>query len=60
MHLVALAGLATVPHGLLRLEGGTLAYVTRRIDRHQGQKLAMEDMCQLTERQGRRLARTGS
>jgi serine/threonine-protein kinase HipA len=50
MHLAALAGLATVPHGLLRLEGGTLAYVTRRIDRHQGQKLAMEDMCQLTER----------
>jgi serine/threonine-protein kinase HipA len=50
MHLAALAGLATVPHGLLRLEGGALAYVTRRIDRHQGQKLAMEDMCQLTER----------
>lgn len=50
MHLAALAGLATVPHGLLRLEDGTLAYVTRRIDRHKGQKLAMEDMCQLTER----------
>jgi serine/threonine-protein kinase HipA len=50
MHLAALAGRATVPHGLLRLEGGTLAYVTRRIDRHQAQKLAMEDMCRLTER----------
>lgn len=50
MHLAALARLATVPHGLLRLEGGALAYVTRRIDRRQGQKLAMEDMCQLTER----------
>ena len=36
MYLAALAGLATVPHGLLRLEGGTLAYVTRRIGRHQG------------------------
>ena len=34
MHLAALAGLATVPHGLLRLEGGTLAYVTWHIDRH--------------------------
>ena len=28
MHQAALAGLATVPHGLLRMEGGTLAYVT--------------------------------
>ncbi|MGY2134600.1 HipA domain-containing protein [Hymenobacter sp. HD11105] len=50
MHLAALARLPTVPHGLLRLEGGALAYVTRRIDRLKGRKLAMEDMCQLTER----------
>jgi serine/threonine-protein kinase HipA len=50
MHLARLAKMATVPHGLLRMEGGTLAYVTRRIDRQQGKKLAMEDMCQLTER----------
>ena len=50
MHLAALARLPTVPHGLLRLEGGALAYVTRRIDRQKGRKLAMEDMCQLTER----------
>ncbi|MBO2011319.1 HipA domain-containing protein [Hymenobacter negativus] len=50
MHLATLARLHTVPHGLLRLEGGALAYVTRRIDRQKGRKLAMEDMCQLTER----------
>ena len=50
LHLAALAKLPTVPHGLLRLEGGALAYVTRRIDRVKGQKRAMEDMCQLTER----------
>jgi len=50
MHLAALAKLPTVPHGLLRLEGGALAYVTRRVDRVKGRKLAMEDMCQLTER----------
>ena len=50
MHLAALARLPTVPHGLLRLEGGALAYVTRRVDRVKGRKLAMEDMCQLTER----------
>lgn len=50
MHLAALARLPTVPHGLLRLEGEALAYVTRRIDRQKSRKLAMEDMCQLTER----------
>lgn len=50
MHLAALAKLPTVPHGLLRLEGEALAYVTRRVDRVKGRKLAMEDMCQLTER----------
>ncbi|AMR25450.1 toxin HipA (plasmid) [Hymenobacter psoromatis] len=50
MHLAALVSLPTVPHGLLRLAGGALAYVTRRIDRLAGRKLAMEDMCQLTER----------
>jgi serine/threonine-protein kinase HipA len=50
MHLATLARLPTVPHGLLRLEGEALAYVTRRIDRQKGRKLAMEDMCQLTER----------
>ena len=50
MHLAELARIATVPHGLLRLQDGALAYVTRRIDRRKGQKLHMEDMCQLTER----------
>ena len=50
MHLAELARIDTVPHGLLRLQYGALAYVTRRIDRRKGQKLHMEDMCQLTER----------
>ena len=50
MHLAALARIATVPHGLLRLQDGALAYVTRRIDRRKGKKLHMEDMCQLTGR----------
>ena len=50
MHLAALARIATVPHGLLRLQDGALAYVTRRIDRRKWEKLHMEDMCQLTER----------
>ena len=50
MHLAELARIATVPHGLLRLQDGALAYVTRRIDRRKGKKLHMEDMCQLTKR----------
>ena len=50
MHPAALARIATVPHGLLRLRDGALAYVMRRIDRRKGEKLHMEDMCQLTGR----------
>lgn len=50
MHLAEAAGITTVPHSLIRLESGTLAYITRRIDREKKKKLHMEDMCQLTER----------
>lgn len=50
MHLATLAGIATVPHSLIRMQGGNLAYITKRIDRHKKSKLHMEDMCQLTER----------
>lgn len=57
MHLASLADLATVRHGLIRMQDGALAYITRRIDRvgkpgaKSMKKLHMEDMCQLTERQ---------
>lgn len=50
MHLAAIAGIAVVPHSLIRLQSGSLAYITRRIDRTRQGKLHMEDMCQLTER----------
>jgi serine/threonine-protein kinase HipA len=50
MHLARLAGLKTVPHCLIRLTSGNLAYITKRVDRIKGTKLAMEDMCQLSER----------
>ena len=50
MHLASITGIATVPHSLIRLQTGQLAYITKRIDRHKRQKLHMEDMCQLTER----------
>jgi serine/threonine-protein kinase HipA len=50
MHLAETAGIRTVPHALIRLRSGELAYITRRIDRSDDGKIAMEDMCQLTER----------
>jgi len=50
MHLATIAKIKVVPHSLIRLQSGTLAYITKRIDRVNNQKLLMEDMCQLTER----------
>ncbi|MBN8576985.1 MAG: HipA domain-containing protein [Cytophagales bacterium] len=50
MHLAALCGISTVPHSLIRLKSGSLAYITKRIDRSKSDKHHMEDMCQLTER----------
>lgn len=50
MHLAQLAKIKTAPHSLIRLQSGNLAYITKRIDRTKKEKLAMEDMCQLTER----------
>ncbi len=50
MHLASISGIKTVPHSLIRLKSGSLAYITKRIDRNGSQKIHMEDMCQLTER----------
>ena len=49
MHLAEAVKISTVPHTLIRMEGGYLGYLTRRIDRRKGGgKIDMEDMCQLT------------
>jgi serine/threonine-protein kinase HipA len=50
MHLASAAKIKTAPHSLIRLTSDSLAYITKRIDRTPTGKLAMEDMCQLTER----------
>jgi serine/threonine-protein kinase HipA len=50
MHLAKVCNIKTVPHSLIRMKSGTLAYITRRIDRTKSGKLHMEDMCQLNER----------
>lgn len=51
MHLAEVARMRVVPHSLIRFADGELGYITRRVDRTpHGEKLPMEDMCQLTER----------
>lgn len=50
MHLAEIAKIKVVPHSLIRLQSGSLAYISKRIDRIKKTKLHMEDMCQLTER----------
>lgn len=50
MHLAKLAQIKTAPHSLIHMQSGSRGYITRRIDRTKKGKLAMEDMCQLTER----------
>ena len=49
MHLAEAAKINVVPHSLIRMADGKLGYITRRIDRTKGgEKIDMEDMCQLT------------
>lgn len=50
LHLATIAKIGVVPHSLIRLKSGNLAYITRRIDRTKNGKIQMEDMCQLTEK----------
>jgi serine/threonine-protein kinase HipA len=50
MKMANAAKINTVPHSLIRLSSGSLAYITKRIDRLKNEKLHMEDMCQLTEK----------
>ncbi len=50
MHLAQLSNIRTAEHSLVRLDSGELAYITRRMDRKNGIKYHMEDMCQLLGR----------
>lgn len=51
MHLAEIARIEVVPHGLIRMADGELSYITRRIDRaNKGQKLPMEDFCQISNK----------
>lgn len=50
MHLAQAVKIKTATHSLIRMASGNLAYITKRMDRTAKGKLAMEDMCQLTDR----------
>ena len=51
MHLAEIAHIQVVPHTLVRFADGELCYLTRRVDRTpKGEKIPMEDMCQLSEK----------
>lgn len=49
MHLAELSKIKTAKHSLIRLKSGELVYITQRFDRDRGQKIAVEDFCQLSE-----------
>src|SRR5690606_21260289 len=49
MHLAELVKIKTAKHSLIRLHSGELAYLTKRFDRKNKEKIAVEDFCQLSE-----------
>jgi len=50
MRMARCFGIATAECGLIPLDDGQLAFITKRMDRDGTDKLHMEDMCQLTDR----------
>jgi len=50
MHLAEKTGIHTARHSFIRLYTGELAYITKRFDRNNGEKISVEDFCQLTEK----------
>lgn len=49
MHLADLVKIKTAKHTLIRFKSGELAYLTKRFDRKENQKISVEDFCQLSE-----------
>lgn len=50
MHLASIAKLKVALHGLLPMQDGSLAYITKRFDRNGKKKIAAEDLCQLSHK----------
>jgi serine/threonine-protein kinase HipA len=51
LHLASALNIRVAQHGLMRLKSGELGYISRRFDRVGSKRLALEDLCQLTETQ---------
>ncbi len=49
MHLAAVFKIKVCEHTLMRITDGSLVYLAKRFDRDKGQKIHMEDFCQLSE-----------
>jgi serine/threonine-protein kinase HipA len=49
MHLANELGIEVAKHSLVKLKSEKLAYITKRFDREGENKIACEDLCQLTE-----------
>lgn len=49
MHLAKLFKIETAEHTLIRTSTGELGYLTKRFDRQSGEKIHVEDLCQLSE-----------
>ena len=49
MHLASLFKMPTCDHTLMQASDGSLVYLAKRFDRVKGQKVHMEDFCQLSE-----------
>lgn len=49
MHLASLFKIPVCEHTLLRATDGSLVYLAKRFDRKDGEKIHMEDLCQLSE-----------
>ena len=50
MHLASIAKLSVAVHGLVPMQDGKLAYITKRFDRDVKRKIATEDLCQLSNK----------
>jgi serine/threonine-protein kinase HipA len=50
MRMASCFGIETAECGLVPLDDGQLAFITKRMDRDGSDKVHMEDMCQLTDR----------
>ena len=48
MHLANIAKIEVAQHGLIRMQEGSLAYITKRFDREGKHKIAVEDLCQIS------------